>query len=894
MFLVALCSLASHAQRDVANPNSGPAGVASGASSGTTTIATLTSIAVTPANTVIAKGLTQQFTATGTYSDGSTQNITNNVTWVSGDTAYFTINATGLATTLTTGTTTLTATQSTISGTTNVTVTFRGLVSIAVTPANPSVAKGAAEQFTATGTYTDGTMQNISGSSSWASSNTLVTTVSTSGLASTSAQGAATITSSQGTISGSTTLTVKAATLSSISVTPLNPTIVIGSTQQFGATGIFTDGTTQNLTNTATWTSSATKVSTIASGGLATAKTAGASTIKATSGTIRGTTTLTVVAAGTVTVTLTPANASVTTSQTQQFTATVMGASTSSVTWSVDGVASGNSMTGTISSNGRYTPPAVSGTHVVTATSQANPAVSASSNMFTTTYPGMFVYKNDLLRTGQNLNEPGLNTTSVNKNTFGKLFSCAVDGPIYGQPLYYANLSIAGGFHNVVFVVTMNDSAYAFDADNTTCQILWQHNYLQSAELPLPITDVDPSCGEIPQINIGILGTPVIDTTSGKMYFITATKDISVPTAPTYHHRIYAVDVLTGNTLAGPTEVAATVAGAGEGSLYGQITFNPMMQKSRTALTLVNGVVYAGFGGNCDTHPYHGWLFGFDANTVAMTNVMSLSANGEGNGVWMGGGGLSVDANGNMFMVSGDGTFDGSSGGSDWGDSFLRLQPFNGSFNILDYFTPSNQASLNIGNNDLGSSGLLLLPDQPGTYPHLAVSGGKDAVLHLVNRDQMGGYNPGFDNNLQDTVLTQKLKMTPSYWNGYVYIGARTDNLRQYQITLSGTGQASLTQVQVSAATPGYPGTAPSIAAASPTAISGVAFFLNNGNFTNSVAYLYAVDASNISKQLWVSSQAANNRDQLHNAVKFTIPTIANGKVYIGTQGFLDVFGLLP
>ncbi len=872
----------------------GVSGTVYGTSTITVTAATLQTISLSPSTTSIAKGQTVQFTATGTYNDGSGRDITTIVTWTSGNLAYFTVNASGLVTSLTTGTSFVTATQGSVTTSATVVVIQKALTTITVSPANPSVAKGVTQQFTATGLYTDNSSQNISSQVTWSSSNPAVATANFSGSTPTLSQGTATITALQGSVTGSTTLTVTAATLSSISVTPVSPSVIVGATQQFTATGVYTDASTQTMTSTATWTSSATKTATIVAGGLATSKAVGTTTITATSGTIKGNTVLTVNAVGAITVTVSPRNASVTISQTQQFTATVTGNSNTAVTWFVDGVAGGNATAGTISATGLYSPPTVTGAHVVTATSQANTAVSASSNMYTTTFPGMFVYKYDQLRTGQNLAEPALTTTNVNTSTFGKLFSCAVDGPIYGQPLYYANLSIAGGIHNVIYVVTMNDSAYAFDADSSACQVLWQQNYLQSGEIPLPLTDINPSCGEVPQLNIGIIGTPVIDTTSGKMYFLVATRNNSIQSAPTYHHRIYAVDILTGNVLAGPTEIAASVAGTGEASVGGTLTFDPKMHKARPALTLANGVVYTGFGGDCDTHPYHGWLFGFDANTLAMTNVMSTSANGEGDGVWMGGGGFSVDANGNMFLVSGDGTFDGNVGGSAWGDSFLRLQPFNGSFNILDSFTPANQAALDSGNNDLGAAGLLLLPDQPGNYPHLAVSGGKDSVLHLVNRDQMGGYNAGFDNNLQNITLPQKLKVTPSYWNGNVYVGARTDSVRQYQVTISVSGQPSLTQVQVTSVAPGYPGTAPVIAAASPTATSGVAFFLNNTNYANGVAYLYAVDASNVSKQLWISTQAANSRDALHNAVKYTIPTIANGKVYVGTQGFVDVFGLLP
>ncbi|HEY6272836.1 MAG TPA: Ig-like domain-containing protein [Terriglobales bacterium] len=346
----------------------------------------LVSIAVTPANASIAKGTTQQYTATGTYSDSSTQNLTSSATWTSTSTATATINSSGLATAVATGNTAIQATSGSITGSTGLTVTPAVLVSIAVTPANPLIASGTTQQFTATGTYSDSSTQNLTSSVTWSSTNTAAATISSAGLATGVATGSTTIQATLGSIKGSTGLTVTA-TLVSITVTPANPSIAAGATQQFTATGTYSDSTTQNVTSLAAWTSTNTAVATINASGLATAVSTGSTTIQATYGGFTGSTGLTVTTAVLVSIAVTPANASIATGGTQQFTATGTYSDnstqnlTGSVTWS-----STNTAVATITGAGLATAAAL-GTTTIQA---ASGSITGTTTLtVTSTIPGL-------------------------------------------------------------------------------------------------------------------------------------------------------------------------------------------------------------------------------------------------------------------------------------------------------------------------------------------------------------------------------------------------------------------------------------------------------------------------------------------------------------------------
>lgn len=591
------------------------------------------------------------------------------------------------------------------------------------------------------------------------------------------------------------------ATLTSITVTPSNPSISQGTTEPFTATGTFSDGSTQNLTSSATWNSSNTGAATIASTGVATAVTPGSTTIKATFGTISGSTTLTVTS-GTV--------------------------STASV----------------------------------------------------------LTYHNDLGRTGQNLNETLLTPANVTPPTFGKLFSDSIDGQAYAQPLYIPNLTISGqGAHNVVYVATENDTVYAFDADRVGSP-LWHTSLLLNGGSA--VSSGDTSCGQIvPQI--GITSTPVIDLNSNTLYAVAMTKEGS-----SYFQRLHALDITTGQEkLGGPVVITATVTGSGAGSSGGKITFDALSQLNRPGLALVNGIVYIAFGSHCDVFPYHGWMFAYSASNLGQIAVYNTTPNGSQAAIWQTGDAPAVDSGNNLYVMTGNGTFDADGGGVDFGDSFLKLTMSGSSLGLSDYFTPFDQANLDSSDQDVGSGGPLVLADQPGTHPHLLVGASKPGTIYLLNRDNMGHYCSGCSS---DTQIVQSLPGairssfgTPAYWNGNVYFLGSGDALKAFSLT-NGLLSTSPTSHAVNGF--GFPGATPSVSANG--TINGIVWALQNDAAGSGPAVLHAYDATNVATELYNSNQAAAGRDTAGFAVKFTVPTVVNGKVYVGTATELDVFGLLP
>ncbi len=795
-------------------------GAISGSTTLTATAATLVSISVTPANPSIAKGLTQRFTATGTFSDGSTQNLTSTVAWSSTNTGAATISASGLASTVGAGTTTITAVSGAISGSTTLTVTAATLTSISVTPANPSIAKGFTQQFTATGTFSDGSTQNLTASATWSSTNTGAATISAAGLASAVGTGTTTITAVSGAISNSTTLTVTAATLASISVTPANPSIAKGLTEQFTATGTFSDGSTQNLTTGVTWNSSNQAVATISntsgSNGLATSVTTGSTTIQATLGAVQGATTLTVVTFNSVSVT----------------------------TWQYD-----NS------------------------------------------------------RSGQNTKETILTPSNVNSTQFGKLFSLTVDDQVFAQPLYVPGLVIPGrGTHNVLFIATESDTVYAFDADSNTganATPLWKVSLIDTVHGESPVTSTEVGCDDL-QPNIGITATPVIDTSTNTMYVETKSNDKG-----TYVHRLHALDITTGAEKApGPIVIDATVNGTGDGSVQGpngfQLTFSTMAltHHSRPGLLLLNGSVYIAFASHCDNIPYHGWLFAYNASTLAQQAVFVPTPNGGEGGFWMSGAGIAADSSGNIFLVTGNGTFDTTNTPATmWGDSILKLAMTGNSFSVLDYFTPYDQANLNLHDSDLGSGGIVLLPNQPGAaHPNLLVEVGKKGTIYVVDRDQMTTNNTHYcpTGCSNDAEIVQEFQFaiggmwsSPSYWNNHVYFWGAGDSLKAYGLA---NGLLSSAPTSSNPLTGGIPSFTTAISSNGNT--NGILWGIL-GNASTLRSTLYAFDATDLSKKFYDSTQALKNRDALGGYVKMTIPTVVNGKVYVGAKAEVDVYGLL-
>jgi hypothetical protein len=514
----------------------------------------------------------------------------------------------------------------------------------------------------------------------------------------------------------------------------------------------------------------------------------------------------------------------------------------------------------------------------------------------------VLTYHNDNGRTGANLNETTLTPGNVNSTAFGKLFTYNVDGYVYAQPLYVSGLNIPGqGVHNVVLVATEHNSVYAFDADSNAGAnggLLWQVNLGASAQVPSP---------ELPfhaiQPEVGITGTPVIDAGSQTLYVDTFTEE-----GTNFIHRVHALSILDGSERAfSPVVVSASVHGVGAGSKNGTVSFQAMQQLQRSALTLAGGVLYVCFAGFTDTpnsDPYHGWVIGLNAANLQLlpnyvfcstpngTTAQFGSIAGRG-GVWMAGDGPAVDGNNNLYFATGDGNFTAfqGSGGTDYGDSYLKLST-GGGLSVADYFTPNTEAFQQVNDVDTGSGGVILLPDQPGPYPHLLIGGGKPSRAFVMSRDMMTTNDTHIDTNSVNDPIVQTMPLgggifdTPAYFNEAIYYVANKDTIRRYDLS-NGTLIPDLPN-SFGSRTYAFPGATPSVSANGNA--NGIVWTIQNAQ----PAVLVAYNAANLSTELYNSSQAAGARDQLTGGVKFTVPTIANGKVYVGGQGVVSIFGLLP
>jgi fibronectin type 3 domain-containing protein len=577
---------------------------------------------------------------------------------------------------------------------------------------------------------------------------------------------------------------------------------------------------------------------------------------------------------------VTPRQTALTFAQTQSFTAT-----SGTVTWSVDGVAGGSASTGTITGSGVYTAPGSSGSHTVTATT-TDLSQSASATVYITNYPGTFTHHNDNLRTGQNINEKVLTPAIVNQAQFGKLFSYTLDGIAFASPLYVANVNIPGkGVHNVVYVATEHDSVYAWDADGLTTTALWKVSFLKSGVTSVPCGDTG-ECGDIPT-EIGITGTPVIDPASGTLYVAAKTKE-----GTSYVQRLHALDITTGaEKFGGPVVIQASVPGSGQGSSGGQMAFNNLRENQRPALLLLNGNIYMGWASHGDQLPWHGWIIGYNATTLQQVAAFCVSPNDFGGGVWSSGGGLGADSTGNIYFTTGNGGFTANTGGKDYGDSVVKLSPTG---TVVDYFTPFDQANMESQNFDLSSAGPVLLLDQPGTFPHLLIAAAKSGTIYVVNRDNMGHFHAGSDSQIPQSlpgILPNGLEeegnySAPAFFNGYVYFAAVNDTLKAFQLT-----NGLLSSGPTSQSLDVYPNRGGSFAVSGNGNSNGIVWAMQDNNPGNGI--LRAYDAGNLANELYDSSQAGS-RDTFGVASKFSIPLVANGKVFVGAQNHLVGFGLLP
>jgi len=622
-------------------------------------------------------------------------------------------------------------------------------------------------------------------------------------------------------------------------------------------------------------------------------------------------------------VTISPKRGGLTITQTLPVTATVQNdVAAAGVTWSASGSACSGTSCGTFvnatSNSATYIAPSTPGIYSIAATSVADVTKSASNSIGVTDLPGVLTYHNNLSRDGTNTHEFALTTSNVNTSTFGKLFSCPADGAIYAQPLWVPNLTVAGASHNVIIVATQHESLYAFDADARPCTTLWHVNLIDAAhggtsgETSVPSAGagalVGSGYGDISP-EVGITGTPVIDATTKTLYAVSK----SVNASTQFFQRLHAIDLTTGNERIAPQSVDSSISvpGTGAGSVTGQVAFDPRNESQRPGLVLSNAVIYVAWASHEDHDPYHGWVIGFNASTLApVANAMFNSTPNQvgalaysRGGIWMGGGAPAVDSSGNLFFITGNGTFDANTGGSNYGDSVVKLSTASG-LSVADYFTPLDQASLDANDTDFGSGAATVLVDQPaGPVAHLVIGGGKQGNLFLLNRDNMGKFSSSTNNVIQTINLGNSIFATPVFWQNNLYV-AGVGPLKQFAFNTA-TGKFNGAPLSQSSTNYRFPGATPSVSSNGVT--NGIVWALDNGLYCTpqspgcGATVLHAYDATSLTTELWNSSQAAANRDMAGHAVKFTVPTIANGKVYVGTRGNdssvlgeLEVYGLLP
>jgi len=620
-----------------------------------------------------------------------------------------------------------------------------------------------------------------------------------------------------------------------------------------------------------------------------------------------------VVGPNSVSVSVTPKRAGLTVTQSLSLTAT--SSDGSGVNWTATGSSCSGTTCGTFSSPSgspvTYTAPGTAGQYTITATDASNSVISSSVTVGVTDLAGVATYHNDVSRDGLNNQEYALAPSNVTTSTFGKLFSCTVDGAIYAQPLWVPNLTFSGVQHNVIFVATQHDSLYAFDADTSPCTTLWHANLIDTAhggttgESSVPNTLVGSGYGDI-MPEIGVTGTPVINVGTKLLYVVS--KSVNT-TGPIFYQRLHAIDLLTGSEmLSGPVTISGTFPASNS-----TVTFSPQQQNQRPGLALVNGVVYIAWASHEDTDPWYGWVMAYDATSLSHLYTFNTTPNASRGGVWMGGGAPSADASGNLYVITGNGNFDvtnSSAPNNDYGDSFLKLTS---NLAVSQYFTPADQSSDNTGDQDFGSGGTSVVVDLPpnGTLPNqLVIGGGKDGYLCLLNRNALGGYSSNNTGAVQMLNFGNGIFGTPAYWNSSFYLAGIGGQLQQFTLNLS-TYQINSSPASTSATTYSFPGATPSVTT-TPDNSNAIVWALNNTQYCTTqspgcgATVLHAYNATNLGTELWNSSQGTGNAAGY--AVKFTVPTVANGKVYVGTRGNntggsdtstsvpgeLDVYGLLP
>jgi len=505
-------------------------------------------------------------------------------------------------------------------------------------------------------------------------------------------------------------------------------------------------------------------------------------------------------------------------------------------------------------------------------------------------------YHNDNSRRGLNDNETILTHANVNPDQFGKLFSQKTDGYSYAQPLYLSGVSIPGlGMHNVVYVATEHDTIYAFDADSNqgiNGQALWQRSFIDPVHGITTVASwADAACTDL-RPEIGITGTPVIDPQTGTLYVVVRTKENGQ-----FFQRLHALDVFTGaEKFGGPTVIKTKMKGSGDGAVNGFVHFDPLRNNQRAGLLLVNGLIYIAWASHCDNGPYHGWVMSYDARTLKQNGVWNSTPNAGLGGVWQLGGAPAADEDGNVYFATGNGGFDADIGGTDFGDSVLKMgNPLHRQLPVLDYFTPHDQQYLDDQDLDLGSGGPMLLPTQrPGSpHQHLLTLAGKGAVIYLIDRDNMGHFNPNNDDQIVQS-LPASILITggiSAWWNNTIYFVPVFDTMKAFHFDPK-TGLISPTPASQTVTYFDYPTALVSVSSNGNK--DGIVWApQDDGYYTGAPAILRAYNAHNLAQELY-NSEENLSRDDPGQAGKLTVPTVVNGKVYFTTHKRLVVYGLLP
>lgn len=477
-------------------------------------------------------------------------------------------------------------------------------------------------------------------------------------------------------------------------------------------------------------------------------------------------------------------------------------------------------------------------------------------------------YHNDNARTGANTRETLLTPKNVNVLKFGRLARLPVAGSVYAQPLFVPDVSSADGTHDLVIVATQHDQVYGFDAKSY--QMVWHTDFLGTGLSTISSADV--SCDDI-NPEIGITSTPVVDTSTATLYVLVRTKE-TTSEGTRFYQRLHALDVGTGRDKHAPEVIT------GEGADQGAIHFDPLLNNQRAALLLANNQVYVAWASHCDNGSYRGWMMSFDAATLSRTAVWTPNAAAEESGIWMSGAGPSADVSGDVYLAIGNGANTAILGGEDYGMSVVRLNwPQNGTPVVVDYFTPFNFNSLNDEDADLGASGAVLIPD------HNAIVVSKAGTVYLLDSDKLGHWQAGSDNQIVQSFSDMGSFATPAFWNNKVYLGSANNRMQAFGYNPA-TERMTDAPLSVSGDVLGFPGSTPSISSNGDQ--NGIVWFIRH----DANAVLEAFDAQNLGNRLY-SSNLSPARDAAGKAVKFAVPTVAQGQVFVGTQNEVDVYELL-